>query len=83
MKKAHYDGREAQLTPDRLPIKGNTMPNIDRLVIRATDSDKFNLATIAGALRGDARPFVSKADVVRHCLAVVAASVARDAKPGR
>ena len=52
------------------------MSNPDRLVIRATATDYANLATVAGSLRDEQRPFVSRADVVRHCLATVAASVA-------
>ena len=47
-----------------------------RLVLRATETDYVNLNAVAGALRTEQRPFVSRADVVRYCLATVAASVA-------
>ena len=52
------------------------MSNPDRLVLRATAADYVNLNAVALALRTDRRPFPTRADVVRHCLATVAASVA-------
>lgn len=52
------------------------MSNPDRLVLRATANDYANLATVAAALRDEQRPFLIRADVVRYCLATVAASVA-------
>ena len=55
------------------------MSNHDRLVLRATATDYANLATVAAALRDVQRPFPTRADVVRYCLATVAASVATTA----
>ena len=81
MKKAHYDGWEAQ-QPVTQPI-GTTM-SIARLVMNVTDSDAIAIAQIADSLRCAARPYIAKTDVLRFCLQTVAASIAvPPAKPGR
>lgn len=53
------------------------MKTIDhaRLTIRPTETDLRNLDLIANALRANGRPYTTRTDVVRHCLATIAASV--------
>lgn len=53
------------------------MTNETRLVLRATNEDILRVAVIADALRATGRRFVTRADAVRHALAVVAGDAAR------